>query len=252
MKSFRARLKQGELLLGSLISLPNTEVVELLAKIGFDWLFIDGEHGPFDALQMQHMLQAASPHCPCLIRVASHDVVAIKNALDIGAAGIIVPQINTVTEAAQAIQAAKYPPTGNRGVGLARAHGYGLNFSDYLSRADSETCVVLQAETRAAVDNIEDIVALDHLDAILIGPYDLSANLGHMGELEHPEVVAAIKKVERACKQKNVQLGYFGVNAQAVGPYIDRGFTLIAAGVDSLFLLNGAQELIQALRNENI
>ncbi len=251
MKPFRARLQQGELLIGTLISLPNTEIVELLAKSDFDWLFVDGEHGPFDTLQMQHMLQAASPHCPCLIRVASHDAVAIKNALDIGAAGIIVPQINSVEEARIAIQAAKYPPRGNRGVGLARAHGYGMSFTDYLGRADNDTCVVLQAETRAAIENIEDIVALDHLDAILIGPYDLSANLGHIGELEHPEVIQAIDKVERTCKEKNVKLGYFGVDAQAVRPYIDRGFTLITAGVDSLFVLNGAQELIQALRNEN-
>lgn len=252
MKPFRQRLQQGEVLLGTLISFPNAEVVELLAKTDFDWLFIDGEHGPFSALQMQGMLQAASPHCPCLIRVASHDVVAIKNALDIGAAGIIVPQINSVEEAAKAIQAAKYPPVGNRGVGLARAHEYGLSFTQYLDHANDETCVVLQAETRGAINNIDDIIALEHVDAILIGPYDLSANLGHTGELEHPEVVDAISKVEYACKEKNVQLGYFGVNAQAVRPYIDRGFTLITAGVDSLFLLNSAQELIQALRNDKL
>ena len=247
MNSFRQRLLDGELLVSTLISFPSAEVVELLSKVKFDWLFIDGEHGPFDTPQMQHMLQAASSQCPCIIRVPSYDAVAIKKALDIGAAGIIVPQIQTAEQAQAAVGAAKYPPTGKRGVGLARAHEYGLSFSSYLESADQETCVVIQAETRDAIDNIEDIVAIEDVDAILIGPYDLSANLGYTGQVEHPEVLGAIKKVEHACKQANVKLGYFGVNAQAVRPYIDRGFTLITAGVDSLMLLNSAQQLLQEL-----
>ncbi len=248
MKTFRQRLLDGDLLISTLISFPSSEIVELLSKAGFDWLFIDSEHGPFDSLQMQRMLQAVSPNCSCLIRVPSHDIVSIKSALDIGAAGIIVPQINNTEQARAAICAAKYPPLGNRGVGLARAHEYGISFSSYLEKANQETCVVIQAETREAIDNIEDIVVLEDLDAILIGPYDLSANLGYTGEVEHPEVLSAIEKVERVCKQANVKLGYFGVDAKAVRPYIDRGFTLITVGVDSLLLLNRAQQLLKELR----
>lgn len=248
MKSFRQRLLDGDLLVSTLISFPCSEIVELLSKVDFDWLFIDGEHGPFDTLQMQHILQAASPQCPCIIRVPSHNSVSIKRALDIGAAGIIVPQINNTAQARAAVRAAKYPPLGNRGVGLARAHEYGISFSSYLEAADQETCVVIQAETRAAIDNIEDIVALEDIDAILIGPYDLSANLGYTGDVEHPEVLSAIEKVEHVCKQANVKLGYFGVDAQAVRPYIDRGFTLITVSVDSLLLLNSAQQLLEELR----
>ena len=251
MSSFRQRLQAGEVLFSTLVSFPSPEVVELLSKLNFDWLFIDAEHGPFGPLELQRMLQAARNNCPCLIRVPSNNLVYIKQALDIGAAGIIVPQINNTEEAQAAVHAAKYPMQGARGVGLARAHEYGISFTDYLAKANDEICIVIQAETQGAIEHIEEIVAIKDIDAILIGPYDLSANLGYTGELDHPEVVRAIQKVERACKQKNVKLGYFGVNAHAVRPYIDRGFTLITAGVDGLFLLNGAQELIQALRNEN-
>ena len=247
MKSFRQRLLGGDLLLSTLISFPSQEVVELLSKLDFDWLFIDGEHGPFDTLQMQHMLQAAAP-CPCMIRVASHDLVSIKRALDIGAAGIIVPQIKTAEEARVAIQASKYPPKGIRGIGLARAHEYGISFSSYLDNADQELCVVVQAETREAIDNIEEIAALEDLDAIFIGPYDLSANLGFIGQTKHPEVVSAIQKVERVCKKENIKLGYFGVDAESVRPYIDKGFTLITVGVDSLLLLDSTQEMLTKLR----
>lgn len=248
MKSFRSRLQAGEVLLSTLVSLPSPEVVELLSKLDFDWLFIDGEHGSFGTLEMQRMLQACNQNTPCLIRVASNDLVEIKRALDIGAAGIIVPQINNADEAQAAIRAAKYPTRGNRGVGLARAHEYGLSFGEYLSSADEDTCVVIQAETSGAIDDIENIVQLDGVDAILIGPYDLSANLGYTGELDHPEVVSAISKVERACKQADVKLGYFGVNAEAVLPYKEKGFTLLTIGVDSLFVLNSANALLEEMK----
>lgn len=247
MKTFRQRLHSGEVLLSTLVSFPSPEVVELLSKLDFDWLFVDGEHGPFGTLEMQRMLQAAGNNCPCLIRVPSNDRVYIKQALDIGAAGIIVPQINSAEEAQAAVDAAKYPPRGQRGVGLARAHEYGISFTDYLAKADKETCVVIQAETRGAIEQIEDIVAIKDVDAILIGPYDLSANLGHMGEIDHPEVISAIEKVEQACKQANVKLGYFGVNAASVLPYKEKGFTLLTIGVDSIFVLNGAQQLLEEM-----
>lgn len=251
MASFRQRLKAGDVLLSTLVSFPSPEVVELLSKLNFDWLFIDGEHGPFGTLEMQRMLQAstsASDHFPCLIRVPSNDIVAIKRALDIGAAGIIVPQINNAQEAQSAVRAAKYPTQGNRGVGLARAHEYGISFSEYLNRANNDTCMVLQAETAGAIENIEEIVAIEDVDAILIGPYDLSANLGYTGQFDHPEVLAAINKVEKACKRAEVKLGYFGVNAEAVRPYKEKGYTLLTIGVDSLFILNGAQQLLEEMK----
>ncbi len=247
MTTFRQRLQAGEVLLSTLVSLPSPEIVELLSKLNFDWLFIDGEHGPLGTLEMQRMLQAAGDHCACLIRVPNNNLVYIKQALDIGAAGIIVPQINNAEEAQAAVHAAKYPTRGYRGVGLARAHEYGISFTDYLAKADNETCVVIQAETRGAIKHIEEIVAIKDVDAILIGPYDLSANLGYTGEIDHPEVIAAINKVETACKQANVKLGYFGVNSESVLPYKEKGFTLLTIGVDSLFVLHAGQQLLEEM-----
>lgn len=249
MQTFRQRLKAGEVLLSTLVSFPSPETVELLSKLNFDWLFIDGEHGPFGTLEMQRMLQAAGSNCPCLIRVPSNDLVYIKQALDIGATGIIVPQINNAEEAQAAVHAAKYPPQGTRGVGLARAHEYGISFTEYLASADKDICVVIQAETQGAIDQIEEIVAIKDVDAILIGPYDLSANLGFTGQIDHPEVVTAINKVEQACKQADVKLGYFGVSAESVLPYKEKGFTLLTIGVDSLFILNGAQQLLDDMNS---
>jgi 2-keto-3-deoxy-L-rhamnonate aldolase RhmA len=194
------------------------------------------------------MLQAAGD-TPCVIRIPAGDDVWIKKALDIGAAGIIVPQVHTAEQAEQIINQCKYSPVGNRGVGIGRAHTYGLGFEDTIKNANDETAVILQAESRAAIDNIEDIVKLPGLDAILIGPYDLSASLGRIGEVNHPEVQEAINRVADVCKSANIKLGYFGVNASAVKPAMDNGFTLITVGVDTLFVIKAATETLEELKS---
>ena len=130
---FRAKLQAGELLVGTIVTLPTPEIAELLTSLGFDWLFIDTEHAPFDARDAQRLLQAAGRDCPCLVRVPAGDEVWIKKALDIGATGVIVPQVNSPERAAQIVRLCKYPPEGVRGVGIARAHGYGARFQDYVT-----------------------------------------------------------------------------------------------------------------------
>ena len=243
---FSDRLRKGQLLIGTLVSLPSPEVTEILAQTGYDWLFIDAEHGAFNPQQAQAMLQAAGD-CPCIIRVPSGDEVWIKKALDIGAAGIIVPQVHTAEQAKQIVKSCKYSPQGTRGVGIGRAHQYGTGFENYIKTANRNTAVILQAESRAAIDNIHAIAAIKGVDAILIGPYDLSASLGKIGQVKDKTVVSAINKVIRACQAANVRLGYFGVNADAVKPYIKKGFTLITVGVDSLFLIKSAKETLTGL-----
>lgn len=245
--TFASRLRKGDLLLGTLVSLPSPEVTELLANTGFDWLFIDAEHGAFNPQQAQAMLQAAGA-CPCVIRVPSADDVWIKKALDCGAAGIIVPQVHTAEQAEQIVNSAKYSPAGSRGVGIGRAHKYGLEFENYIKQANRETAVILQAESRSAIDNIDSITAVEGIDAILIGPYDLSASLGKIGQVTDKEVTQAINKVARACNAANVRLGIFGVNAAAVNPWIKKGFTLITAGVDTLFFIKSAKEILAEIR----
>lgn len=245
---FRRDLKQGKTLIGPMLTLGAPEVAEILAGVGFDWLFLDAEHAPFDALGLQHILQSVGRQTPCLIRLALPNELGIKKALDIGATGIIAPMVNTAAQAEQIVSWAKYAPQGHRGVGLGRAHGYGLNFQEYIERANAESVVVVQAEHIDAVNNIEAIVQVDGVDAVLIGPYDLSASLGLMGQVTHPDVVAAIKRVTQACQAANMPLGVFGISAEAVQPYIEQGYTLIVAGVDTLFLGQAASALLNTLK----
>ena len=248
INNFTERLRSKEVLIGTLVSLPSPEVCELLANVGYDWLFIDAEHGAFNPQQAQTMLQAAGT-VPCLIRVPDDETIWIKKALDIGAAGVIVPQVHNTNQAKKIIDDCKYAPDGNRGIGIGRAHKYGIDFELYLKNANRETAVVLQAESSEAVDNITDIVTLDGIDAILVGPYDLSASLGRPGEIEHPIVQSAIEKIIGACRNANISMGIFGVSADAVMPYKEKGFNLLTVGTDTAFLINAASETLSKINN---
>src|SRR5688572_26050828 len=245
---FRARLKRREKLVGTMVTLASAASAELLASLGFDWLFVDAEHGPLETRELLGILQAVGDKTACIVRVPEAAEVPIKKALDLGAHGIIVPQVNTAEQAADVVRFARYAPEGARGVGLARAHGYGLKFREYLSAANREIAVIVQAEHVSAVDNIEAIVRVPGVDAVLLGPYDLSASLGKMGEIDAPAVVAAIGRVTDVCTAAGMPLGYFGVTAAAVHPYVARGYSLIVAGVDTLYLANGAKALLKDLR----
>jgi 2-keto-3-deoxy-L-rhamnonate aldolase RhmA len=166
----------------------------------------------------------------------------------VGAAGIIAPMINSAKQAEQVVRWAKYAPLGTRGVGVGRAHGYGFAFQEYVSRANEETVVVVQAEHIDAVNNIEAIVHVPGVDVVLVGPYDLSASLGRLGEVTHPEVVSAIEHVTRVCWAAHRPLGIFGMTAEAVKPYIERGYTLIAVSTDMVLLGNAARQMLAQLK----
>lgn len=245
---FRSRLRRGDRLLGTLVTLASPATAEILADVGFGWLFVDAEHGPLETREILGILQAVGDRVPCIVRVPSADEVAIKKVLDLGAAGIIAPQVNTAEEAADVVRFSRYAPQGTRGVGLARAHGYGFRFQEYLETANDRVAVIVQAEHAAAVENIESITEVEGIDAVLLGPYDLAASLGRMGRVDDPVVTGAIERVTEACLAAGIPLGYFGVTAAAVRPYIARGFTLIIGGVDTLFLGGGARSLLDELR----
>jgi 2-dehydro-3-deoxyglucarate aldolase len=246
--NFRERLWAREPLIGTMVTLPLPAIAEILADLGFDWLFVDGEHGPLETREILAILQAVGDRVPCLVRVPGAEEPPIKKVLDLGAAGIIVPQVNTVEQAASVVRSARYAPAGSRGVGLARAQGYGLRFQEYLEVANRRVAVIVQAEHARAVENIESIVAVEGIDAVLLGPYDLAASLGKMGRIDDPAVTDAIEHVTRTCQAAGVPLGYFGASAQAIRPYLERGYTLIAAGVDTLFLAGAAGRLLEELR----
>jgi 2-dehydro-3-deoxyglucarate aldolase len=247
--TFRKRLKAGETLLGSMVTLPVAAVAEILAELGFDWLFIDGEHGPLETAEVLAMLQAVGDRIACIVRVPGSEEGPIKKILDQGAEGIIVPQVNTAEQAANIVRFARYSPRGSRGVGLSRAQGYGLRFGQYLATANDQIAVIVQAEHVRAVENIESIVKVEGIDAILIGPYDLAASLGKMGQIDDPAVIGAIEHVTKTCQSAGLPLGYFGVTAEATRPYAERGYTLIAAGADTLFLAGAAKRVLEELRS---
>ncbi|MEM7294045.1 MAG: aldolase/citrate lyase family protein, partial [Pseudomonadota bacterium] len=176
---------------------------------------------------------------------------AMKQALDIGADGVIVPAVNSVEQARDVVRWCKFPPMGVRGVGLARANGYGLTFADYMANANNDTLVVIQVEHIDAVNDIEAIADVDGIDCVFIGPYDLSASMDLMGQVTHPDVLAAIARVGDVCNAKGVALGYFGVDVDAVSPYRDAGFGLICAGTDASWLIGNVQDAMQSLKKSS-
>lgn len=245
---FCTRLKRGDVLCGTVLSLASLETAEILAEAGFDWLFIDLEHSTLDPAKVQAVLQAVAGRSAAILRLPLNDEIWIKKALDTGATGIMVPQVNTADDARRAVRLSKYPPRGTRSVGVARAHGYGAAMGDYLSRANDETVVVIQAEHIQAVENIEAILDVEGIDAVLVGPYDLSASMGLTGQVDSPPVQAAIARVRAACQARGVPLGIFAVDARRARAYASQGFTLLAGGSDTLMLVQAAREAIGELR----
>ncbi len=246
---FRKRLSAQEKLLGTMVTIPSSAVAEALSISEFDWLFVDCEHGPIETTDLREILPVVGKNAECLVRIPALDEVYIKKALDLGASGIIAPQINTAEQARKVVEFSRYPSAGSRGIGLARAHGFGKAFQNYIENANDQIAVVVQAEHRVAVENIESIIAVPGVDCILIGPYDLSASLGMTGCVDAPEVVAAIEHVESRCKSAGMPLGIFGLTADSVKPYIERGFSLVCVGIDTVLLANSAARINKQLRS---
>ena len=247
-ESFRNRLRSEKLLIGTLLTLPSPEVAEILSHAGFDWLFIDLEHSPLSMRDAQVLLQIASPACSCIMRVPLNDEIWIKKALDSGADGVMVPQVNSAEATQQAVHFSKYPPQGGRSVGVARAHAYGARLQEYIDQANSATSLIIQVEHIQAVRNIESILATEGLDGVLIGPYDLSASMGLTGQVEHPEVQAAIGRVLQACREKDMPLGIFAASVERARKYAALGFRFIAIGGDVMLLLGAANDLVREMK----
>lgn len=239
------RLKFGgrSPLFGTLLSLPSPEIAEILAEAGFDWLFVDMEHGGFDIAGVQRVLQAVAGQIPCIVRVPQNEPNAIARALDAGADGLIFPHVNTAEEARACVAAALYPPEGGRSIGLARAQGYGARVAESLAGANRATVRIVQAEHILAARNIGEILAVPGIDAVFIGPYDLSGSLGKPGRTADPEVVDAIRKIRDAAAAAGIPAGIFVADADAGRRAAAEGFTLIAASTDARLLGQAAKRL---------
>jgi len=246
--NLRNRLLQGDLLLGTILSLDSPDVAEILSGIGFDWIFIDAEHSTLDPHHLKTLFQAIGDASPCVVRLPALDEIAVKKTLDAGAAGLLVPQVNTAEEVKLLVKWGRYYPDGSRGLGFGRMQGYGLKVSEYFENANENILLSVQAETTEAVKNIESIVQVPGLDAVVVGPLDLSTNMGLSGQVQHPDVKAAIQHVAKVCFEANKPIGIFGLTAEAVKPYIAQGFRFIVCGADTVLLGNAARQLLQQLR----
>lgn len=245
MTNFKQILIQKQPLIGTLQELPATEVTEILASAGFDWLFVDMEHSAIDISCMQHILQAGQKRCPCIVRSPSHDEVWLKKILDAGADGIIIPLVNSAEEAKEIIRLCKYPPQGSRSIGIARAQDYGMNFQGYVAEANEKVAIILQMEHIDAVRNIDAIVKVPGIDAIFIGPYDLSGSMGMTGQVKAPEVQRQIEILRNACINAGLPMGIFTADPAEVKPLIEKGYSLIAVGIDAMTLGKAAKEALK-------
>ncbi len=199
--NLKNKLKKGVLTIGSWITLGDCAATEIMAKTGFDWLVVDMEHSAIDIGKAQDLVRVIEL-CGCvpLVRVKANDPNFIKQALDAGAHGVVVPMVNSAEDAVSAVKSAKYPPKGSRGVGLARAQEYGLKFDKYIKWASENIIVIAQIEHIDAVNQLEDILRVDEVDGFFVGSYDLSGSLGKPGEFKHPKVKAALEKIQRIAK----------------------------------------------------
>lgn len=252
--SLKQRIREGEVTLGSWLSFGYTPVCEMMAAAGFDWLVIDMEHTAIDTWHMFQMVQVIDLHgVSPLVRVGANDPLLIKRALDSGAHGVVVPMVNSAAEARQAVESAMYPPRGRRGVGLSRAQGYGTGFPEYKAWAEDHTVVIVQIEHIKAVEHLGEILAVEGVDGFIVGPYDLSGSLGHPGAFEHPEVKAALAKVQEHVREGRVCGGYHVVQSSQADlrKRIEEGYRFLAYGDDMVFLaekLDGERRFLADLK----
>jgi 2-dehydro-3-deoxyglucarate aldolase/4-hydroxy-2-oxoheptanedioate aldolase len=247
-EAFLHRLRNNDLLLGTIVTLPSPEMAELLSQAGFDWLFIDMEHTSLGVKDVQRILQAVGKEFPCLVRIPTMDEAWIKKVLESGPAGIIVPHVNTPEEVEKILRWSKYPPEGTRSIGISRAQDYGLNLQEYMEKANEMIAVVPQVEHIEAVKNLESFVKIPGLSAIFVGPYDLSGSVGKLGKVKDPEVHGMIQNVQTICSKTGIVTGIFGVDAEEVNPYIKIGYSLVAVGMDTSHVSKSVQQTLHALR----
>ncbi|HKF49290.1 MAG TPA: aldolase/citrate lyase family protein [Terracidiphilus sp.] len=231
--------------IGTLLTLDNPAIVEIARLAGFDWLWIDAEHGQFNEVGASTACAILAGGPRAFIRIPDHSPTAIKRYLEAGADGIILPQVSSVDEVHRIARAALYPPRGERSVGIARAQGYGAHFSSYI--ASKSYSILVQIETAAGVRNAREIVNQNAVDAVLIGPYDLSGSLGIPGQIEAPAVVEGISDVQSICREAGKPCGIFAATAEKARAYAADGFDLIAVGIDSNVLLNALTTIRKGL-----
>lgn len=242
---FKKALKAGKTQIGCWVSLANPYTTEMMGTAGFDWLLIDNEHSPNDlrsTLAQLAVLEASDSHA--IVRVPLGETYLIKQMLDAGAQSILVPMVESAATARDLVRDVTYPPTGRRGVGysLARASRFAA-IPDYGQTADAEVCLLVQVENRAGLAALDDILAVEGVDGVFIGPADLAADMGHMGDINHPDVQAAIMDALRRIRAAGKAPGILATQDKMAQEALDAGAQFVAVGADSLLLVGSARAL---------
>ena len=253
--TLKEKLKNNKLTIGSWIMMGNAMSVEVMALAGFEWLVVDLEHTSINLETAKNLITTIQANnMKALVRVNKNEEVVIKQILDMGADGIVVPMVCSKEDALQAVNYSKYPPVGKRGVGLYRASKYGTKFEEYKKWVDEELVIIAQIEHVNAVQNIDEILNVDGIDATIIGPYDLSGSMGYPGDFEREDVQEAVQKVLNKCKEYNIPSGFHVVdtNSEKIKEKIDQGCTFLAYGIDYFFMrdaaMNGMKKLKEGLK----
>ncbi len=252
INEFKRALKASERQIGLWLGLADGYCAELCAGAGFDWLTLDGEHAPNDIRSLLAQLQAiaAYPASRPVVRLSCGDPVQIKQVLDIGAQTLLVPLVETAEQARRLVQATRYPPQGTRGVGSALARASRWNgIADYLTRADEEICLLVQLESKPALENLEAIAAVDGVDGLFIGPADLAAALGHRGNFGHADVQAAIDDAITRIRAAGKPWGILTADEKLARRYLKLGCCFLSVGADTTLLANGARALARRFKS---
>jgi 4-hydroxy-2-oxoheptanedioate aldolase len=248
--NLKSALGAGQTQIGLWSSLCSATSAEIISGSGFDWILLDMEHAPNEVPTILSQLQAtAASGTSIVVRAPWNDTVMIKRVLDIGARSILLPYIQTADEARQAIQSIRYPKSGVRGVaGITRASGYG-RIKNYPSLASDEICVLLQVETIEAIEQLEEIAAVDGIDGIFVGPADLAASMGHLGDLEHEEVQAVIKSTAQTLAKIDIPSGILATVEEVAHRYINWGYKFVAVGTDTGLLVKASDGLAKRFKD---
>jgi 4-hydroxy-2-oxoheptanedioate aldolase len=247
---FKAGLKTGAHQIGIWNTIGGNSVPDLLGGAGFDWVLVDCEHAAIETVEVLPALQAigANSDVSAIVRPAENDPVLIKRILDMGAQTLLIPYVQTPQEAEAAVLAMRYGPTGIRGMaGMTRATRYG-RVDDYFRTAAQELCLIVQIESVEGINNLDAIAKTDGVDAVFIGPADLSASMGHPGEVDHPAVVAVIENAILRLSELNVPVGIMALTHDSASKYIRSGSSFTSVGVDLVMLADAAANLLDSFK----
>jgi 4-hydroxy-2-oxoheptanedioate aldolase len=245
---FKKAALAGERQLGAFMALADPVSAELMATTGFDWLLIDGEHGPNDIKSVMGQLQALAAYSVNpVVRMQDHDVANIKRVLDVGGQTLLIPMVESADQAKQLVQAVQFPPKGVRGMGggLTRATRWG-SIPDYLEKADANICLILQLESPEGIEELDAITNTDGVDAIFIGPADLAAAMGYIGQPAHPEVCRVVEDAIKRIHATGKPVGVYCGDPEQVKTYLDMGASFFLVGADTILLKRASESLLKS------